>query len=69
MTGEEQVRFFKEDGIMAMEITNNYSNVEQANAEKEMQAKAARKESEKRSTYGSRRSWKERKTAGSMILL
>ncbi|MCI8775726.1 MAG: hypothetical protein HFI50_17820 [Lachnospiraceae bacterium] len=54
---------------MAMEITNNYSNVEQANAEKEMQAKAARKETEKRSTYGSRRSWKERKTAGSMILL
>ena len=41
MTGEEQVRFFKEDDIMAMEITNNYSNVEQANAEKEMQAKAS----------------------------
>ncbi len=44
MTGEEQVRLFKEDDIMAMEITNNYSNVEQANAEKEMQAKASRKE-------------------------
>ena len=38
---------------MAMEITNNYSNVEQANAEKEMQAKASRKETEKKSTYGS----------------
>ncbi len=56
---EEQVRFFKEDDIMAMELTNNYSNVEQANAEKEMQAKASRKETEKKSTYGSRREYSE----------
>lgn len=43
-----QVSYRMEDGIMAMEITNNYSNVEQANAEKEMQAKAPRKETEKK---------------------
>ena len=44
---------------MAMEITNNYSNAEQVNAEKEMQAKASRKETEKKSTYGSRREYSE----------
>ncbi len=44
---------------MAMEITNNYSNVEQADAEKEMQAKASRKETKKKSTYGSRREYSE----------
>lgn len=54
-----QVSYRMEDGIMAMEITNNYSNVEQANAQKEMQAKAPRKETEKKSTYGSRREYSE----------
>ena len=44
---------------MSMEFTNNYSNVEQANAEREMQAKASRKETEKKSIYGSRREYSE----------
>ncbi len=42
---------------MAMEITDNYGNVEQSNTEKEMQAKAVRKEKEKKSSYGSRREY------------
>jgi hypothetical protein len=44
----------KEDDIMAMEITNNYSNLEQVNTEKEVRTKAVKKETEKKSTYGSR---------------
>ena len=39
---------------MAMEITNNYSNLEQVNTEKEVRTKAVKKETEKKSTYGSR---------------
>ena len=46
--------FVEEDDIMAMEITNNYSNLEQVNTEKEVQTKAVKKETEKKSTYGSR---------------
>ena len=39
---------------MSMEITNNYSNVEQVNTEKEVQTKDVKKETEKKSTYRSR---------------
>lgn len=41
---------------MAMEISNNYSNVEPVNTEKEVQTKAVKKETEKKSTYGSKTS-------------
>ena len=44
---------------MSMEITNNYSNVEQVNTEKEVQTKAVKKETEKKSTYGSKREYSE----------
>lgn len=44
---------------MAMEITNNYGNVEQVNSEKEVQTKTVSKETEKKSTYGSRRKYSE----------
>lgn len=44
---------------MAMEIANNYSNMEQVNTEKEVQKKTARKETEKKSTYGSNREYSE----------
>ncbi len=40
---------------MSMEITNNYSNVEQIDTEKEVQTKAVKKETEKKSTYGSKK--------------
>ena len=45
---------------MAMEIKEqNYSNLEQVNTEKEVQTKAVKKETEKKSTYGSRREYSE----------
>lgn len=43
--------YMVEDDIMAMEIINNYSNLEQVNTEKEVQTKAVKKETEKKSTY------------------
>ena len=45
--------------IMSMVITNNGSNEEQVNVEKEAQTKAVRRETEKKSTYGSRREYSE----------
>ena len=51
--------FVEEDDIMAMEITNNYSNLEQVSTEKEVRTKAVKKETEKKSTYGSRREYSE----------
>lgn len=44
---------------MAMKITNNYSNMEQINTEKEVQTKTVRKEAETKSTYGSSREYSE----------
>lgn len=44
---------------MAMEISSNYSNMEQVNTEKEVQAKPVRKETEKKSAYRSRREYSE----------
>ena len=61
--------FVEEDDIMAMEIKENlpdygvrkqnYSNLEQVNTEKEVQTKAVKKETENKSTYGSRREYSE----------
>ena len=61
--------FVEEDDIMAMEIKGNlpdygvrkqnYSNLEQVNTDKEVRTKAVKKETEKKSTYGSRREYSE----------